>query len=154
MVFGRAKQKLSSALTGEPTVEPLNDAEVRWRDRHIGMAAQLAEQVVGSTGPLPSLAALDRCVEVYSSGSHGPAEAQTFVTVIGLAFGAHVARDTGLGWVLATDRAGRDLALHRGEGNVLVYPASSVAQRIGRGETGFLVPLHASLVQAVQQISA
>ena len=153
-MFGRAGNELSSALAGEPTVEPLNDAEVRWRDDHIRMAAQLAQEFAASADPLPSLAALDRCVEVCSSGSRDPATTQSFVDMIGLAFGAHVARDTGLEWVLTTDRAGRDLALHRAEGNVLIYPANSVAKRLAARETGFLLPLHASLVQTVHQISA
>lgn len=57
----------------------------------------------------------------------------------------HLANDSTLTWVIATDSKGSDLALDRENGEVLIYPANAVAKRIVAEERRFIKSLHNAL---------
>ncbi len=74
----------------------------------------------------------------------------TVITQIGLAFGQYVVDQAGLEWVVATGARGPEIALHRAQGDVLVYPTAMVAERWAAEEPGVLPPLARATVEAVR----
>ncbi len=138
-----------------PTIEPLNAGEVAWRAQQLETARRLAEILTGESEPLPSLERLDAVIASWrAQAGSSSRDVNLLVNAVGIAFGEHVARDTGLEWVIATDQWGADMALHGQPGDVLLHPKSAVAKRITAGECGFTTPLHRALVAEVRQIRA
>lgn len=74
------------------------------------------------------------------------------VNRIGLGLGEHIRRRADMTWVVATDQFGSEVALHRTEGNVLIYPTNMLAKRWVAGEVGALPPLGQATVEAVHKI--
>jgi hypothetical protein len=149
-MFGRRRTK--SPESAGPSIEPLNDDEIRWRDGNLDAAAIFAERYAGSSGDkLPSLMDLDQCIRAWLADDEARPDINAFVNAVGVAFGAHVARDAGLIWVIATDEHGSDLALHGEPGNIVIYPANAVAKRISTGTTNFVVELHRSMVSGLEE---
>jgi hypothetical protein len=72
------------------------------------------------------------------------------ITQIGLAFGQYVVDQAGLEWVVATGESGPEIALHRAQGDVLVYPTAMVAERWAAEQAGVLPPLARATVEAVR----
>ena len=147
-MFGRGKHS-----TG-PTVEPLNASEVTWRGTQVQIAEAIAQRYTGDSEGLPSLERLDACVADWLADDGTRVDVNVLVNAVGVAFGEHVARDTGLEWVIATDRYGTDMALHGQPGDVLLHPKTVVAKRVAAGESSFIVPLHQALVAQVSQVRA
>jgi hypothetical protein len=148
-MFGRRRTK--SPESAGPSIEPLNENEIHWRNSSLDAAAIFAERYAGSRDKPPSLMDLDQCVRAWLADDEARPDINAFVNAVGVAFGAHVARDAGLTWVIATDEHGSDLALHGEHGNVVIYPANAVAKRISTGTTDFLVELHRSMVSGVEE---
>lgn len=136
---------------GAPAVAPLSTAELGWRDQQLAIAALLAERYTGTSETPPALERLDACVAGWLDDDDSRVDVNTLVNAVGVAFGAHVARDGSLDWVIATDDQGSDLALHGQPGDIVLFPAHAVAKRVTSGEVGFLVPLHHAVVGTVEQ---
>lgn len=117
----------------------------------VAAASLVAEHYTGVREQLPALHVLDAMVAGWLADGPHRVHVNTLVNAAGVAFGAHVARDAGLEWVIATDEHGSDLALHGAPGDVLVHPANAVAKRVVAGESGFVVALHAELVDGVRR---
>lgn len=113
-------------------LSPLEPGEVQWRDQQLQVAQILVERYTGGTDV--TLEALDATVSSWLRDDDSRVDVNTFVNGVAIALGEHVARATGLTWVIATDEHGTDLALHGQPGDVLIYPASSVAKRVTAGE--------------------
>jgi hypothetical protein len=54
-------------------------------------------------------------------------------------------------YTIATDEFGSDLALHGQPGDILVFPANTVAKRVAGGEEGFVTALHSALVAGIAE---
>lgn len=130
-----------------PSITELNEAE----------RARVAESLAAlgrSDGDIIALgaaydAALRGWMSVPPDQRPDPNE---LITRLGIGFGEHVRRQTGLAWVLAGDEHGAELALHGQPGDVLLYPANLVAERWVAGETGVLPGLAAALIERVTGI--
>ncbi|HVF05396.1 MAG TPA: DUF3806 domain-containing protein [Frankiaceae bacterium] len=127
-----------------PKVAPLTPAENTWRDQQLLVARAVAERYTGASEDPPSLERLDATVAAWLADDDTRVDVNTLVNAVGIAFGWHLAGAAGLGWVIATDEHGTDLALHRAAGDVLVFPANVVAKRVVAGETGFVRALFES----------
>jgi hypothetical protein len=131
-----------------PQVEQLTASEVDWIRSTI---AELAEQDVRTD----DIEDLGRCYDelltawlrVRDADRPGP---EKVIDQIGLAFGQYLADNAELGWVIAADQKGPLIALHRPEGEVLLYPTSMVAERWDARETGILPALARATLQTVQ----
>ncbi|QGQ20530.1 DUF3806 domain-containing protein [Cellulomonas sp. JZ18] len=134
-----------------PQVSPLSEAEAQWCQDQLAVAGVLAEAYAGDGTTPPSLTSLDAVVAGWHGDDRG-IDVNTVVNAVGVAFGEHVARDTGLSWVIATDEHGTDLALHGRPGDLLLHPANAVAKRVVEGRTPFVAALHAEVVAAVRRV--
>jgi Domain of unknown function (DUF3806) len=136
-------------------VDALTGTEVRWVETQLAAAADLAQAYTGTSEPLPSL---DRMAVTLRTWRAQPEprepDVNAVVNALGIAFGEHLRRSTGLAWVIAADDQGTDLALHGQPGDILIYPANGVAERVVAGEDDFFSPLHASMYETVTALQA
>jgi hypothetical protein len=132
-------------------VAPLNQGEIAWRDQQLEAGRLLAERYTGGGEALPTLDSLDGCVEGWQADDDSRADVNVLINGVGVAVGEHLSRQVGLDWVIATDEHGSDLALHGPPGDILIYPANTVAKRVVAGETGFVRSLYDSLVSGVEE---
>jgi hypothetical protein len=136
-------------------VDALTETEVRWVETQLAAAADLAHAYTGASEPLPSLDRMAATLQAWRSRPEPrDPDVNAVVNALGIAFGEHVRRSTGLGWVIAADDQGTDLALHGQPGDILIYPANAVAKRIVAGEDDFFSPLHASMCESVAAVQA
>jgi hypothetical protein len=148
-MFGRRVK--NNHVPQEPRADELSSDELAWRDNQLLVAALIAERYTGASEPLPTLERLDACVAGWLADDDTRVDVNTLVNAAGIAFGAHLAQDAVLDWVIATDDQGSDLALHGEPGNIFLFPANAVAKRVTAGEVGFIVSLHHAMVGAVEQ---
>jgi uncharacterized protein DUF3806 len=121
------------------TDEP-NEAERNWVAEHVAATVDFAAQF-GVTRSQPTVDELDTLWATWLE--HGAAEdANAVVHMIGLSFGQHLVDDFGLRWVVVSDDQGTEMAVHREQGDVLVFPANLVAKRWETKDTGFLRPIY------------
>jgi hypothetical protein len=121
-------------------IEQPNEAETNWVAEHVAATVDFAAQF-GVTESKPSVDELDTLWATWLE--HGSAEdANSVVHMIGLSFGQHLVDDFGLEWVIVSDDQGTEMAVHREEGDVLVFPANLVAKRWETRATGFLRPIY------------
>ena len=137
-----------------PELTPLTIAESQWRGQQLEAARRLVERYVGTSEMPPSLASLDATVVAwFADEAADRSDVNDLVNAVGVAFGHHLVKAVpGLTWVMATDEAGTELAVHRDAGNVLVHPCNLVAKRIVEGETGFLDPAFTQLTDRIRQL--
>lgn len=135
-----------------PDIEPLTDDEVVWVRSTI---AELAEQDV-RVGDIDDLGRhydemLTGWLRITEATRPDP---HAIINQIGLAFGQHVADQTGLEWGVATSQGGVEIALHRPRtaGRVVLYPADMITKRWDDHETGVLPSLARATIQAVRDI--
>src|SRR4051812_29876060 len=121
-------------------IEEPNEAELNWVVEHVAATVDFASQF-GVTSSQPTVDELDALWASWLE--HGaPEDANAVVHMIGLSFGQHLVEDFGLRWVVVADDNGTEMAVHREEGDVLVFPANLVAKRWETRGTGFLRPLY------------
>ena len=114
---------------------PINEDEKQWLAAQLVHAQRLTGQPAeAAQATPPSLAALD---QVWVAGSAhlraSNSDPNPFILVLGAAFGQWLVDRLHLKWVVATDEAGTDLAVHGKVGDVLVYPMNLVAKRWEQG---------------------
>jgi hypothetical protein len=109
-----------------PTVEPLTADEVAWVRSTI---AELADQDVR----VDDIDDLGRHYDELLAGwlrlrqSDRP-DPDKIIDGIGLAFGQYLADQAGLRWAVVTDATGPVIALHREQGEVLLFPTTMVTE--------------------------
>src|SRR4051794_24834528 len=149
VVFRRRSKQPDRA--DPPQVTPLNEGEVAWRDQQLEIGRLLVERYTGANDEdLPALDRLDACIAGWQSDDDSRVDVNVLINGVGVAFGEHLARQARLQWVIATDDHGSDLALHGQPGDILVFPASTVAKRVVAGETAFVQSLYSSLVSGIE----
>lgn len=128
-------------------ITDLNDAERAW-------VAETLAALGRSDGDIVALgAAYDAALRGWTSVSPDERpDPNGLINRLGIGFGEHVRRQTGLAWVIAADEHGTELALHGQPGDVLLYPANLVAKRWVAGDTGVLPELAATLIEQVARI--
>jgi Domain of unknown function (DUF3806) len=144
----RRRAKTTRAV---PRFEHLTSAELDWRNRQLEVAHILAERYAADSAGLPSLAALDRVVAAWLDDDSSGVDINTVVNGIGIAFGQHLADLAQLDWVIAIDANGSDLALLGQPGDIVIFPANTIAKRLAAGQRGFIQELSAELLGAVEQ---
>ncbi|MCU1370750.1 MAG: hypothetical protein JWO77_1944 [Ilumatobacteraceae bacterium] len=138
-----------------PELSPLSIAESQWRGQQLEAARRLVERYCDTSQMPPSLASLDDAVEAwFADHADDRPDVNDLVNAVGVGLGHHLVSATGLTWVMATDDAGTELAIHGEPGDVLVHPCNLVAKRIVTGETGFVGPVHDELVARIRAIQA
>lgn len=138
-----------------PRIDPISDAEREWLDGRLAAARELALRYLPESGEeaVPSIETLDRIWAAWlDEDERDPDRINGVILAVGVAFGQRVIEsEPALGWVIATDAHGSDIALYGlpGEGDVLVYPTDLVAKRLEGRQTGFLVGCHRMIVDNV-----
>jgi len=129
-------------------MEVPNEAELKWIREHVEATDDFAAQF-GITDQRPSVDELDALWAAWLQ--IGVAEdANAVVLMIGLSFGQHLVDDFGLDWVVVSDEHGTEMAVHREEGDVLVFPPNLVAKRWETRQTGFLRPVYDEVARLMQ----
>ena len=134
----------------DPSIAPLNDAERTWLAEQLTRLAKVGVDVddLASLGHLYD----EQLHEWLATPPPDRADPNDLINRLGSGLGEHIRRHTDLTWVVAADQFGTEIALHRGDGNVLVYPANMVAKRWVAGELGALARLGQATVEAVHSI--
>jgi hypothetical protein len=133
-----------------PTLERLTNDEVDWVRSNI---AALAEQDV-TLGDIDDLGRhYDELLSVWMRLSEAQRpDPTTITTQIGLGFGQYVGDHARLDWAVATDEYGAEIALHRGRGDVLLFPTTMVAEHWAARDLGILPALARDLIATVEQL--
>ena len=131
----------------EAKLEQLTTAEQEWIVQQIAAAQEFVRRIVGKdTTELPSPEDLDNAFDCWLQ-SHDPADANSVVNCVGIAFGQHLVNSTSLEWVIATDDYGTELAIYGSRGDILLFPQNFVAKRY-EANIGLFI------VESIQQIRA
>ena len=140
------------------TFTDLTRDEQAWVARQLeGAQLFLESYSLADAGQPLSLGGLDRAFAAWlAQGSTDTDDVNGAINVVGVRFGQFLVDEAGFRWVIASDEHGSDLAVLAlpGRGDVFIYPASFVAKRWERRETGFLVPSFASVREQVAQVEA
>lgn len=142
----------------EQKIEQLTPAEQDWISQQIGVANEFVGKATdGDSTDLPSPEELDQAFNSWlNSVSHDPADANSVINCVGIAFGQHLVNTTPLQWVIATDNYGTELALYGlpGNGDVLVYPQIFVAKRYEARVGTFIVESIKQIQRDVNKVEA
>ncbi len=126
-----------------PTFSPLTEKERVWLDAQLGTLPLFVEAYApDDAGRAITLSTLDRVFAAWSAlGVRDNIQVNAAINIVGIRFGQFLVDEAGFSWVIATDKAGSELAVLAlpDRGDVLIYPANFVAKRWERGETDFLV---------------
>jgi hypothetical protein len=131
-----------------PEIEPLSASELAWvRSTVAGLAEQdVLDHNIDDLGRH-----YDELLTVWLRlREEDRPDPGTVITQIGLAFGQYIVDQAGLEWVVATGARGPEIALHRAQGDLFVYPTAMVADRWAAEEQGVLPPLARATVEAVR----
>lgn len=117
------------------------------------MAAYTGSRPEGTPDP----AALDDAYAAWFQDWSGQAPGEqedpnVFVNAFGLAFGQYLVDTLKLGWAVATDEHGTEIAVHGQPGDVLVFPPNLVAKRFERSETQFFQPVYEEMRRQVEAL--
>lgn len=142
----------------EQKIEELTAAENDWISQQIAAARNFVGEAIGEDSTdLPSPEDLDQAFNSWlNSVSHDPADANSVINCVGIAFGQHLVNTTPLQWVIATDDYGTELALYGlpGNGDVLVYPQNFVAKRYEAKVGTFIVESIKQIQTDVNKVEA
>jgi hypothetical protein len=137
-------------------IDKLTAKEEAWIASQLESAAKLVEIFQPDQAEQPmTLDALDTAFAGFVAGNSDDVDAiNGVINVVGITFGQFLVDNLGLGWVIATDDKGSDLAVYGlpGKGDVLVYPANFVAKRWERRETNFLESSYRQIAQQVESL--
>jgi hypothetical protein len=130
----------------------LQQGEIEWLDTQIRIAGLLVQRYCDTTPDgVPSPELLDQLVVRWLDDDESRVDINTVVNAVGISFGSHLAAAGGLDWVIATDASGSDLALHGQPGDIIVYPANTVAKRLVAQEHGFVNILLREMTNSIEQ---
>jgi hypothetical protein len=135
-----------SALTGD---------EQAWVAEQLAAARAFVADYGSHRFP-DGLAALDHAWAAWLDRQNvDPEDPNAVINAVGVALGqALIEALEGFGWVIATDDAGRDLAVYGlpGTADVLVYPANVVAKRYESRTAPFLEEVHSEMVLRIRDL--
>jgi len=138
-------------------VSPLTNEERAWIASQLEGASVFVEAFSPTdAGQSLTLPALDRAFAAWLDTEMTDNQlVNGTINCVGVAFGQFLVNGAGLSWVIASDQAGSDLAVHGlpGNGDVLVYPANFVAKRWERRETNFLETSYNQIAEQVQAVA-
>lgn len=135
-------------VTESPAVEPLTEAEVDWVRSTI---AALAEQHVQVDDIDDIGRHYDELLTVWLRiRAEERPDPNALIDGIGLAFGQFLADRAGLEWAVAFGASGPELALHRTQGEVQLYPTRMVTEQWAARETQVLPALAYATLQSLQ----
>jgi hypothetical protein len=121
-------------------IDQLTPAEHEWIAEQIDATKLFVAETVGTVqNELPSPEDLDQAFGSWLK-THDPAEANSVINCVGVAFGQHLVNTTPLEWVIASDEYGTELAVYGlpGNGDILIYPQNFVTKRYEKGVGGFI----------------
>jgi len=135
------------------TIEPLNEDEIAW----VAQNLKLAKTIVGTHIPGAQATleprSLDNAFLGWSEKDQGETvDANTLVNALGIAFGQYLVDRLGMRWVVVSDEAGTDLAVHGSPGDILIFPTSAVAKRVASGEGPFFEELSRRMSADVERL--
>jgi hypothetical protein len=134
---------------GSMTLAAPNKQELAWLADNLARARAMATKYGGDA----TLAGLDGlwttwCAALRESGD----DPNPLINMVGIALGQHLVDTLGLAWVLATDDAGTELAVHGQPNDVLIYPCNLVGKRWQSGETDFVARVGGELVRDISAL--
>ncbi len=137
-------------------IDSLSQKEQAWVAAQLEKAAYFVETFSSADAGQPlTLAALDRAFAAWiASKPTDVAIINAVINCVGAAFGRFLVEGIGLGWVIATDKHGSDLAIYGlpDKGDVLIYPANFVAKRWEKREIDFLESSYQQIAAQVQNL--
>ena len=133
-----------------PELAPLSLEDAQWRSSQLEIARSLGERYLDRSELPPSLSSLDAVIDAWFADDDARVEVNTLVNGVGITLGHHLVKAVDLTWVIATDEAGSDLALHRPVGDVLIYPCRLVAERVVADERDFVEVMFDDLVTSIR----
>jgi Domain of unknown function (DUF3806) len=137
-------------------VTPLTEAHEAWLREQLAAIAQFLTDY-GSKGG-DDLAAVEHAWASWlDRQAVDPADPDPVINAVGVYFGqALIQALEGFGWAVVEDDSGTDLAVFGlpGAGDVIIYPASVVAQRYQDRDAWFLQSGRDEIVAQVQQVRA
>ena len=143
------RRRRSAASAPAPALSALSEAESTWLANQIELAKLLAERYTGDSENLPTLDRLDAVIQGWSAGDATRVDVNARVNAVGISFGQHLATGANLAWVISSDEHGTDLALHGQPGDILLYPANTVAKRIVAGQSRFVLDLYSEMLASI-----
>lgn len=136
------------------TFEPLHDAEQKWLAEQINASFQFAGVSAAENECAPNLELLDVAFAHFLNRVQDAEEANRVLTLVGVAFGAHLVSRLGFEWGYATDDWGAGLAVRArpGRGDVTIFPIDFVSKRYENRDTPFLVGSLGAIEESLRKI--
>jgi hypothetical protein len=132
-----------------------NQAELRWVQNGIAVAARLAAQYTGKEEALPSLDLLGETFAAWAAAPRASrGEPNAIVNALGLALGQHLVNGAGLEWAVVSDEHGTDIAVHGEPGKILLFPTNATAKRCEAGEYRFFSHFFEQSLQHIARLRA
>jgi hypothetical protein len=136
-------------------LEAPNAQELAWIADNLARATAMAKKYGGDEDTLdrPTLAGLDGLWSRWCAAlRESDGDPNPLINMVGIALGQHLVDALGLEWVIATDDAGTELAVHGEPNDVMIYPCNLVGKRWQSRETVFVAAMGASLIRDVTAI--
>jgi len=137
-------------------IEPLTAAEKDWIRDQLAAASHFVAAFSPDDADKPlTLGSLDRAFAQWLATDETDSNRiNAAINVVGVAFGQSLVQGLGLGWVIASDAQGTELAVHGlpGRGDVLVFPQNFVAKRWEERAAHFLGPSYAQIASHIESI--
>ena len=134
----------------------LTDDERAWLAKQLEAAQQFVADY-GSTRTMGLAAVEHAWASWLDRQAVDPEDPEPVLNAVGVYFGQSLVDSLeGFDWVRTQDEAGTDMAVYGlpGAGDVLIYPASVVAERYESRDGSFLVSGHDRIVQQVAELKA
>jgi Domain of unknown function (DUF3806) len=134
------------------TIEELNECERSWVE---SLLDALREAGVDVTDPASLGGFFDDALAAWRARpERDRPDPNPLINLIGAGLGQHLADRCGLRWVIAGDEHGTELALHRADNDILLFPANAVAKRWVDGTAGFIPPFVADVATQISGLSS
>ena len=101
----------------------------------------------GSTG---SLADFDKAFKDWQAQSPRRYSSADVIAILGAHLGQRLVSDLDMEWVVVEDEYGRDLGVRSNQVEVISYPFSSIAKRVGQDDYGFMEGVYYAVRDAIQ----
>jgi hypothetical protein len=130
------------------TIEELNRDELSWVD---SLLTTLRDSGVDVNDPESLGGFFDGSLtEWLALPEQDRPDPNSLINLIGVGLGQCIAGRCDLRWVIASDEYGTELAIHRAENEVLLYPANAVAKRWVDATTGFIPVFVADVTSQIE----
>jgi hypothetical protein len=124
-----------------------------WLDGLQRSARLLVEHYCGEAAEPPTVRQLDDTLAAWATEDvETRVHANDVVNALGAALGAQLCLRFGFRWILVSDQAGTELAVHGDPGDVLLFPINATAKRVARQEHRFFEAFVAEITDAIDRI--